>query len=163
MTTKPIVYWILVFLAFSPTITVINNNINVDDQGARASQIQIFLNQLEWISRKKFKIFAYIFHIFILHISYFHISYFHISYLYNFHIACNDVILHVICGLEPPNQKFWLRLCQNSRNFYVWLFSFQPIKKQCCPRAEDRTYSRTCKVRGQGQGRQSGSSKPITF
>ena len=35
-----------------------------------------------------------------------------------------DVILHVICGLSPPNQKSWLRLRQNSRNFYVWLFPF---------------------------------------
>ena len=64
----------------------------------------------------------------------------------------DDVTLQVICGLELPNQKSWLRPCQNSRNFYVWLFSFQPIKKQCCPRAEDRTFSRTCRVRGQGRG-----------
>ena len=31
-------------------------------------------------------------------------------------------------------------------------FLFQPVKKQCCPRAEDRTFSRTCGAQGQGQG-----------
>ena len=53
-----------------------------------------------------------------------------------------DVIVHVICKLGPPIQNSGYTLCQNLRNFYVWLFSFQPIKKQCCPRAENRTFSR---------------------
>ena len=52
--------------------------------------------------------------------------------------------------IGAPYQKSWLHLRQNLRNFYVWLISFQPIKKQCFPRAEDRTFSRTCMVRGQG-------------
>ena len=42
---------------------------------------------------------------------------------------CDDVILHVICGLGlPKSQILATPICQNSRNFYIWLFSFQPIK-----------------------------------
>ena len=63
----------------------------------------------------------------------------------------NDVILHVISELKPHKQKPWLRLCQNSRNLMFGYFSFQPIKKQCYSRVEDRAFSRTCRVRGQGQ------------
>ena len=51
---------------------------------------------------------------------------------------------------DPPNQKSWLWQTQNSRNFYVWLFSFSTDQKQCCLRAEDRVFLRTSRVRGQG-------------
>ena len=44
--------------AFSTTITVINNNSNIDDQGTQAPSIQIFVNQLKCITREKFKIFV---------------------------------------------------------------------------------------------------------
>ena len=57
----------------------------------------------------------------------------------------------------------FLRLFQLMKkffNFYVWLFFFQPIKKQCCPRAENRTFSKTWVRGGQGQGLEFGGRRP---
>ena len=34
------------------------------------------------------------------------------------------------------------------------LAHFQQVKKQWCPRAEDRAFSRPCRLRGQGEGLQ---------
>ena len=78
------------------------------------------------------------------------ISLFHIKSF--FLKISDDVIFNVICGLRFPNQKSWIRLCQNSINFYVRLFSFERIKKQSCPLAEYSTFLRTGRTRGQGQG-----------
>ena len=55
MTTKLIANSISVFLVFSRT-TIINNNINVGDHGARFSSIQFFVNQFKFITRVKFKV-----------------------------------------------------------------------------------------------------------
>ena len=57
MTTKPIAYLMLVFLAFSLT-KVISNTINVDDQRAGALLIQIFVFQFKCITRDIFKVFV---------------------------------------------------------------------------------------------------------
>ena len=50
------------------------------------------------------------------------------------------------------------------KKFLCLVIFFQRIKKQCCPRAEDRTFSRTCKVQGQGLQNMSyrTSSRPRT-
>ena len=37
---------------------------------------------------------------------------------------------------------------------FCLVISFQPIKNQCCPRVEDRTFSRTSTGRLRGQGRE---------
>ena len=44
---------------------------------------------------------------------------------------------------------------------FVWLFSFLPIKKYCCPRAEERIFPRTCRLRGQGQADPSWRTPPL--
>ena len=90
----------------------------------------------------------------------------------------DDIILHVICKLPPPptlpinNPDYVYAGFQEI--FVFGCFSFQPIKKQCYPRAEDRIFLGTCRVRGQGlelwgqgQGLQNVSSRtasrPRTF
>ena len=42
--------------------------------------------------------------------------------------------------------------CAEYHHYLMTLANFQPIKKYCYPRAEDRAFSRACRVRGQGQG-----------
>ena len=60
----------------------------------------------------------------------------------------DDVILHVICALDPPIKNSGYARIQEI--FVFGYFPFEPIKKQYCSRAEDKTFLRTCRVLGQG-------------
>ena len=57
MTKKPVVSSVSVLLASSRR-TLINNNINIDDQGAVVPSVQIFANQFKRKNPKKFSIFV---------------------------------------------------------------------------------------------------------
>ena len=85
----------------------------------------------------------------------------------------NFRLRHIACYLRTA----WASPIKNPGYAYariqeIFLFGYflsQPIKKQCCPRAENRTFSRTWRVRGQGQGHelrdqglQNVSSRPRT-
>ena len=58
MTTNQLFIQFQFFLTFSCTITVINNDIDVNDQGAQSPSIQIFVNHFKGITREKFKVFV---------------------------------------------------------------------------------------------------------
>ena len=66
----------------------------------------------------------------------------------------DDVMLHVICGLAPLPIKNPRYTNARKRNFFAWLFSFQPIKNNAVfkPRTgQDWTFSRTGKVRAKAK------------
>ena len=48
MTTKPISYSVSVSFRIFAYNSIINNNISIDDPGARSPSIQIFVNQLKY-------------------------------------------------------------------------------------------------------------------
>ena len=48
-----------------------------------------------------------------------------------------------------PNQNPDYAYVRIQEIFMFDYFHLQPIKKQCCPRAEDRTFSRASRVQGQ--------------
>ena len=63
-------------------------------------------------------------------------------------------------------------LLQDKNTLFMTFAHFQKVKKYCCPLAEDKTFSMTCRIRGRGQGLdlrgqspklQIVSSRPRTF
>ena len=62
------------------------------------------------------------------------------------------MIYHIVCDLRiaPLQLKILAKPMPESKKFLcLVILLFNQSKKQCCPRAENRTFSRACRARGQ--------------